>query len=78
MIKIDCIRVRIRGGRVVSNHHQGVDLARAIGESLAGKTVDRSAKIERIRLLHTTPTAIHNDSLSGEISSRIMTKIRKR
>lgn len=77
MFKIDRIKVRIRGGHFAPNDHTAINLARAIGESLAEQKVDRNAAIEGIRVLHHEPAATHTDTLAHGISRQIMNQLRK-
>ncbi len=78
MIKIKRIQVRVRGDGIALNHHQAVQLARDIGQSLAGETVDDNAKIDSIRLSLHAPKVIGTNTLANEITNRIMTKIGRR
>jgi len=77
VLKIDRIRVHLRAGATASNDHQAVDLARAIAESLAARTVDHGAVIDKLSLsVHTTGKA-HTKTLADCISSRISSHLRK-
>lgn len=77
MFKIGRIKVRIRGNAMVSNDHQAINLARAIGESLAEKKGVHKGKIERIGLSHPASAATHKETLADGITSRIINQLRK-
>jgi hypothetical protein len=82
LIKIDRITIRLHGGTHPPDHHQGVGLAQAIGESLAGNAVNHqinnSTTIDRIAILHPSPGNIQPANLAGDICRGILSQIRKR
>ncbi len=81
MIKIERITLRIRGGKPL-DVHQGVRLARAVGESLAGTPAERPTNIEsnlgRIGLTQPAPPLPQPEALGSRIGGRILSRITRR
>ncbi|MGD8834321.1 MAG: hypothetical protein PVJ19_05250 [Desulfobacteraceae bacterium] len=79
MIKIDRVTIRLYGGTLPVNYHQGVCLAQAIGESLAGNAGDHpiknSTSIDRIAILRPSPGSTQHTNLADDISRRILSQI---